>query len=111
MSADRTAEEPIAFDRDSVGSQHQNFDDDPHDDFFGVKQYQKKRSLSGSDVNQMQEKQDTEEPTKTKKNSPKSVEKDASAQHPGDNSEPKTSETKSNTDSNPTSQPTDQPAK
>lgn len=37
------------FEKESVTSQKDNFEEEPHSDFFGVRGYSKKRSLSNGD--------------------------------------------------------------
>jgi hypothetical protein len=83
-----------AFDGDQAGRK----EEDPADpDFFQVKQYVKKRSLSNGDAFNVKEEPSRQPPMSTGslENRVKKV--------VNDGSEPKTSETKSNTDSNPTS--------
>lgn len=83
-----------AFDRESAGRKDEDTSDS---DFFRVKQYTKKRSLSNGDAFNVKEEPSLQPPMSTGSAENK-VKKVAN-----DGSEPKTSETKSNTDSNPTS--------
>lgn len=49
-AANDTDAENVDFPHDSVSSDQENAVDEPHGDFFGVKQYAKKRSLSNGDA-------------------------------------------------------------
>ena len=71
-----------------MSSEKENSNEEPHDDFFGVKQYSKKRSLSNGDAFLPKEVDEPIADTALPKNPKMTME---------------SSETKSNTDSNPTS--------